>query len=147
MEVTLSGLARHVAPGDAMDWWFDFREGATDHRFLGVPVRRRILARSPEEVEMEDRAPLFREQTLAWREANAVRFEGTNTFSSFRGAYRFEAEGAHTRITLEATIDLRRPLRLGAPLAPPVARALLRRDLEGHARELEADRSTPAPSR
>jgi len=136
VRVRLSTLVPGVAPEAALAWWFDFHEGATDHDFLGVGVRRRILARSEAEVEMEDRAPLFRERVRAWREPGAVAFEGSNTVSRFRGAYRFTAEADGTRIALDAEIDLRGALRLGLPVARPLARAILRRDLEGHGEEM-----------
>lgn len=145
MDVALWALAPGVAPRDALAWWFDFREGRTDHRFLGVPVRRRILARSPDEVEMEDRAPLFRERTHARRGADAVVFSGVNTFSRFAGAYRFEAAPGGTRIALKATIALRGALRPGLPIARPLVRAILQRDLDGHARELAQERGQDAP--
>ncbi|MEA3198879.1 MAG: hypothetical protein QOE90_307 [Thermoplasmata archaeon] len=127
-----------VAPADALAWWLDFREGAGDHAFLGLRVRRRILARSADATTMEDRAPLFRERVTARREGDAVVFEGVNTFSRFRGSYAFSSECGGTRIALRATIRLRGLWRVGEPIARPLARRLLRLDLEGHARELAA---------
>jgi hypothetical protein len=166
VRLELSSFAPGVAPDAALAWWFDFREGATDHTFLGARVRRVILARSPDVVEMEDRAPFFRERTRAQRQPGAVVFTGYNGLSRFRGEYRFEAdvsgslpagngtdrpaspdvsapspagngtEGDGTRVTLRAEIDLRGPLKAGLLLARPMARAILRRDLEGHVEDM-----------
>lgn len=138
MDLETSTLVPGVPVESALAWWLDFREGATDHAFLGVRVRRRILARGPEGVEMDDRAPLFRERTRARREGDRVVFEGRNTVSDFDGSYQFLAAPEGTRIVLRARIRLRGVARAGAWMAPPVARWVLIRDLEGHARACAA---------
>lgn len=143
MRIELTHFVAGVDPADALRWWSDFQDGHADHAF--VPgARRRILARDGDATTMEERVrplgiPLFRETTTARIEPHAVRFEGTNTFSRFQGAYFFEPISGGTRIRLGADIQMRPRLRPAATLARPLVKAILRRDLAGHAREMAAD--------
>lgn len=150
MRVLLSHVVRDVAPEEAARWWSDFREGRDDHRFL-PGHRRRILARAPGHVTMEDETrplgiPLFRETTTAWPSASAVRFVGRSTVAAFEGAYRFEPAAGGTRIELEATITLRRVLRWTDVAARPLVAAILRVDLARHANDMRRDLSVDRQS-
>lgn len=152
MRVRLTETARGVAPSDALRWWRDFREGRHDHGFVHG-VERRILAHGHDSgVVMEDRmrlvgVPVWREHTRAWVEGEVVRFHGVNALARFEGSYRFEAaEGgaaAGTRVTLDARVELRGPLRWTTRIARPVVDKILAHDLRGHAREMERDVAAP----
>ena len=132
----MAEFAPRVDPDAALAWWWDFEDGAGDHAFLWVRTRRRVLARSPTRVEAEERAPFFRERWCAWRDADQVRFEGRNGFADFEGSYRFSRRDRGVQVVLEATVRLRGFWRVGAWLAPPVVRWVLRRDLHGHVKQL-----------
>jgi hypothetical protein len=134
MRVLLSRVARGVAPAAALAWWSDFQDGHHDHPF--VPgERRRIVERDGSRTVMEDRAPLWRERTTAWVEADRVRIEGENLYARFRGAYVFEPHRDGTLVRLDAVIAFKHVFVTGAFLARP----LLRLDLKGHVREMERD--------
>jgi Polyketide cyclase / dehydrase and lipid transport len=144
VRIVLSQRAPGVPPERAVEWWCDFQEGPHDHAFVRGQ-RRTILAREGGRVTMRDDVrPLgvlvFRERTTAWREGNAVRFEGTNTVSRFRGSYSFEDDGeGGSVVTLDADVDLKGVLKAGVPIGKPAARALLRADLRHHVEEMTAE--------
>lgn len=139
MELVLEERARGVARDAAIAWWFDFQEGHSDHAFA-PGFRRLILGESNGRVTMEDKSPYWREVTTAWRDGDAVKFEGTNPVSRFSGAYSFVDDGeGGTLVRLVAVIELKPALRAGALLAGPVARGILRADLRHHVREMVED--------
>lgn len=82
---------------------------------------------------------VFRERTTAEVAPGEVRFHGVNGVSSFEGAYRFELIPGGTRVRLVAEVRLRRGLAWSDALARPLALAVLRLDLQGHARDLRKD--------
>ena len=141
VDIAIDALARGVAPRAAYEWWTSFEEGEVAHG--RVRSRRRVLERAPGRVVMEDRTVglPFRERLEARLDPEAleVRFEGANTVSRFAGAYRFQADPAGARVRLDATVTLRAALVWATPLARPLARALLRHDLEGHVEEMRRD--------
>lgn len=140
MRVEIEGQAPGVEPGAAIAWWIDVREGHEDHAF--VPgARRRVLEADEHGFEVVDRVrwlgvPVFHEHTLARVRGNTVQVRGSNTFASFEARYRFEHafEPEGTRVTLEASVELRGPLSvLERPARPIVGRILdwdTRRHLE-----------------
>lgn len=138
MHVDVAIGARGVSPRAALAWWSDFRDGKGDHAFVPTQ-RRRVLSRDRERVVMEDRVPLllFREQVTARVLEDRVVFEGENTYSTFRGEYRFEPRGPDgARVRLVADVWLKRAIRPADRVAAPLVRALLRADLRAHVREM-----------
>lgn len=140
MHVRAEAVARGVDPEAAFAWWSAFEPGAADHP--GVPATRTILERAPTRIVMRDEGRLlgwrFRETTTAYPDpaARAVRFEGENNVSTFRGTYAFHPHPDGTRVTLETIIDVKGPLRRLEALGKPFADAFVRWDLRFHAREL-----------
>jgi hypothetical protein len=148
----IDARAPDVPPERALEWWSDFRGGHEDHAF--VPGQRRtILESTDEHVTMQDDVRplgvlLFRERTTAWREPAAVRFEGRNTFSRFRGSYSFVADGeGGTLVRLDAVIELKAVLKAGLPIAKPLVRRILVADLRHHAEEMTRDLAPAAAAR
>lgn len=82
---------------------------------------------------------VFRERVTAFVGRSDVRFKGENDFATFDGAYRFDAEGSGTKISLDASIRLKPALRWSELAAKPLVLAILRVDLHAHAREMRQD--------
>ena len=145
MHVTLSTIVPGVAPAEALAWWSDFQDGHADHAF--VPgAQRRILHRDATSAAMEETTRwlgvrVFRETVTATVEGSSVTFRGTNDFAAFDGSYRFHADpdSGGTRITLDADIRLKAALRWTEVAAKPVAMAILKADLRGHAKDMQRD--------
>ena len=139
MRVELSERVEGVAPGEALAWWMDFREGRVDHAF--VPgAHRRVLDRSDSFAVLEETVQplgvtLFRERLSVHRVGNAAKFEGTNNYAEFEGEYVFEESAGGTLVRLVADVRLRKPWV--APKA--LVEAVLKHDLRWHAREMRKD--------
>lgn len=139
MELVLEERARGLAREAAVAWWFNFRDGKSDHDHLPA-FYRRILGESDGRVTMEDKSPYWKEVTTAWRDGFDVRFEGSNPFSHFSGTYSFLDDGeGGTIVRLVAVIELKPALRAGLLLARPLALGILRTDLRHHVREMLED--------
>lgn len=145
MRVQVSTIVEGVDPKAAARWWSDFREGRVDHGFI-PGHRRRIVSRDADKVVMEEETKIlglrvFKERTTAWPDELEVRFAGTNNFAHFDGAYTFDAAEGGTRIGLDATVTLHRPLEWTDVAAKHVVAAILRADLRLHAKEMRSDLS------
>lgn len=143
MRIQVSTHVAGIDPAAAARWWSDFREGGSDHAFI-PGHRRRIVARNADSVVMDEETKLlglrvFHERTTAWPDKDEVRFAGRNNFAHFDGAYTFDAEGGGTRIALDATVTLHKPLEWTDAAAKLLVAAILRADLAYHAKGMRGD--------
>lgn len=146
MRIACEALAKGVTPADAYRWWTDFQEGHEDHAFFRQPpgAGRRILRRTPMEVEMEDSARVlwvpFLERTLAQlAPPDAVHLRGRNNLGEFRGTYTFHAHPEGTRVRFEGEVYPLGVLAFLSPLGKPFVAAFIRKDLRLHVREMVAE--------
>ena len=143
LQVRLAHVVRDVGSDAAARWWADFQDGRSDHPYI-PGHRRRILARAPDSVVMEEETKLlglrvFTERTTAWPDGREVRFAGRSNFALFDGSYSFEEHPRGTRIVLDANVSLARPLGWADLVARPIVAAILRADLAGHAKDMRSD--------
>lgn len=133
-----------LPPDRLYAWWVDFREGHDDHAWLSSKVEdigRRILARTADTVEIEDKGrfwgiPLVEHYTAYLRpEQREVGLHGANNLARFSAVYRFEED----RVVLEVTAAPLGGLALFDWMGKPALKAFLKRDLEGHLRDAEDD--------
>lgn len=137
IHVDLSATASRVPRKQAMAWWWDFREGTHDHRFLGMAPHRTVRQLGEGEVLVEDEVrrlgvSVWWERLVARLDGYAIAFEGENRLARFKGAYRFLDHDGGTEVRLDADIHLRPLVALGRPVARPVIEGILTKDLEGH---------------
>src|SRR5438445_11280133 len=131
-------------PRDAVSaWWTDFR--TDDHQHPGSPATstRTILRRTGNEIWLQDRATrpmrVTIEEHVILDPPNGYAVDARYPAADVRYTYRFDAEGAGTRVTLDVDV---RPRHVGwilIPLATPWWRRYTERDLDFHLREMERD--------
>lgn len=144
MRVLVEQSVPGVEPGAALAWWTDFRPGPQDHSF--VPgAHREVHPADERAIEIHDTVRwlglvVFRERVIVQTRGNTVQLSGENTFARFEGRYRFEPtfEPTGTRVTLEATIDLKGPLAWIERLLRPLVLGVLRWDTGKHLEEMRA---------
>ncbi len=137
IHIELSATAPGVPRKQALAWWWDFREGTHDHRFLGLAPHRTVRELRDGEVLVQDELRrlgirVWWERLVAHLDGHAIAFEGENRLARFTGAYRFLADHGGTEVRLEADVHLRPVVALGRPVARPVIDRILAKDLEGH---------------
>ncbi|HWG92056.1 MAG TPA: SRPBCC family protein [Candidatus Thermoplasmatota archaeon] len=149
MKLRCEALAKGVTPEAAYGWWTQFQEGCDDHRFFRMPEGsgRRLLRVTPSEVEMEDAGRIlwipFIERTLALLDPpRAVHLRGRNSFSEFRGTYHFLPHPEGTLVRFEGDVFPLGFLAILSPLGAPLVRAFVRKDLQGHVKELSHELAT-----
>lgn len=138
-------------PEQAFAWWTDVGEG--DAGAIMPPLRRRrVLRRSPSEVETEDRwsvygIPLRTRAVL--RPMPPDRWEVTSYFrgGTYRDTVHIEPVPGGTRVAMEMDLGgLRWPWSWAVGLLRNPLGRLLQRDLEAVNRRLEESLAAPPPS-
>ena len=133
-------------PRDAVfAWWTDFR--TDDHQHPGSPATstRTILRRTGNEIWLQDRATrpirVTIDEHVILDPPNGYAVEARYPAADVRYTYRFDAEGAGTRVTLDADVRPRHIGRILIPLTAAWWRRYTERDLDFHLEAMRRDLS------
>jgi hypothetical protein len=137
-----------VPPGRLYEWWTDFREGDVDHRSFASRYNpdRRVRPLAPDRLVIEDTGralwvPFFERYEVRLEPPTRVHLHGMNSLSLFRATYTFAAAGSPGRalVTLVADVAPLGLLALFDPLARPIVRRFLAKDLDHHLEDAVRD--------
>lgn len=134
------------SPDQVWAWWTDYGRAGTSQKVRhGVGTsERHVVSAGADRVVLEEslplplgrRAKLVRHELRLFAQERRI-LECANDHA-FESTWRFEPDGAGTRVSRSVKVR-GRFAHWGAPVLAPVARALVQRDLNAHARQFSRD--------